>query len=588
MTMKQSVTNPGQTLAQVVAESIVVVLVAEDREDVQHLLPMSTDGHFEVKYVKNLLGALALVRSQHVDALLLDLSWFHAAGLAMVTEIHDCAPSLPIVVLIGCQDDDLSLGMVKAGAQDCLVNGDTNRSQIARAVRHAIQRKRTEVGHQSLVQCDALTGVANRSLFEDRLERAMVRTLRNKQSLALMFLDLDRFQLINDNLGRDIGDGLLKMVARRVRRAVRESDTVARLGGDEFTIILEDIKHTQAATTVAEKILQALRECFRIAGHEIFTTASIGISMFPQCGFDSASLTRYADAAMFLAKQDGRDRYRFYTEEMDELALARMLKEKALRQAIERDEFRLHYQPQVDLRSGKISGMEALLRWQPDSPCALIAPDDFVPLAEETGLIVPIGEWVLHAACLQHKAWRAAGLPPCRMSVNLSARQLDDDSLCDTVARVVRDTGMAPTLLELELTETMLMNNPQASADQLSMLRSTGVRISIDDFGTGYCSLSYLRHFALDTLKIDQSFVRNIQNNLDSALARTIIDLAHTLDLRVVAEGVETVEQLNCLRSLCPDEVQGFLIGRPRPAGTVRDLRRSVSLPGDEYVMRRA
>ena len=282
---------------------------------------------------------------------------------------------------------------------------------------------------------------------------------------------------------------------------------------------------------------------------------------------------------MYLAKDEGRNGYRFYTEEMDEQALARLEKERAVRQALERNEFCLHYQPQVELDSGRLSGLEALIRWQPEGVPGLVPPAEFIPLAEDTGLIVSIGEWVLRTACLQYQAWRSAGLPDCRLSVNLSPRQLEHPEIAATVESVLSETRMEPRLLELELTETALMENPETSGRVLDELRSQGIKISVDDFGTGYCSLSYLRQFPLDTLKIDQSFVQNFQSNVNTAIAAAIIDLAHALGLTVIAEGVETVEQFEFLRRLRADEVQGYLLGRPSAPGKVSDIFNSVTIP---------
>ena len=534
----------------------------------------------EPTHVDSLRGALAILGHQRFDAILLDLGLPDASGAQTVSEVQRTVPEMPLLVLSATEDDNLAMQLVQAGAQDFLIKGEADGQQLSRAVRYAIRRKHAEVELRCLAQKDPLTGLANRSLFEDRLDQAIIRANRTRTPLALMFLDLDRFKLINDTLGHAVGDRLLRTVGTRLLDCVRECDTVARLGGDEFTVILEDIKHSQGAITVAEKILSAIERPFRIADSEIHTTTSVGIAMYPDCGRDATALTRSADAAMYLAKEEGRNAYRFYTEEMDEQALARLEKERAVRQALERNEFRLHYQPQIDLESGRLSGVEALIRWQPTGMDLLIPPGEFIPLAEDTGLIVPIGEWVLRTACLQFQAWRAAGLPDCRLSVNLSARQLEHPDITAVIDSVLGETGINPRQLELELTETALMHNLEMSRRVLDELRGRGILISVDDFGTGYCSLSYLRQFPLDRLKIDQSFVRNIKSNVNTAIAAAIVELAHALGLRVVAEGVETIEQLNFLRGLHADEVQGFLLGRPCAPGRVSDIFAGMNIPG--------
>jgi diguanylate cyclase (GGDEF)-like protein len=380
-----------------------------------------------------------------------------------------------------------------------------------------------------------------------------------------MFLDLDRFKAVNDTLGHAFGDQLLKTVAERLRGSVRETDTISRMGGDEFGVILEGINAGQDAAVVAQKIIDALSQPFDLNGHEVFVSCSIGIAVTPSSPGDV--LVRDADAAMYRAKQQGRNNYQFYTPEMNAQAFRRLTLETNMRAALEREEFVLSYQPQVDLATGRICGVEALLRWR-DPNSGLVHPDEFIHVLEDSGLIIPVGEWVLRTACAQGKAWEDAGLTPVRVSVNLSGRQFNQDDLAGSLARILDETGLDPNYLELELTESLLMEDIAVSSAMLDELRVLmGLRLSVDDFGTGYSSLSYLKRFPLDTLKIDRSFVRDIATDRDdAAIVASIIGLAHNLQLKVIAEGVETEEQLAYLREKGCDIVQGFYFSEPLPA----------------------
>lgn len=495
----------------------------------------------------------------------------HGGGAALDLEaLERRCPDVPVVVVAGGRDAAAASALLTAGAQDVVLVEECDGERFARALAHAVLRKRGEVLRKRRAQRDALTGLANRTLFEDRLERAVASAARRDDRIALLLLDIDRLKHVNDTLGRDVGDLLLREIARRLVATVREADAVSRLGGDEFSVILEGVAGAEAAAAVAEKVIGACRVPCSVGGAEVHATASVGIATFPQCGRDGAGLLRAADAAMYLAKDAGRDRYRFYTREMDERALARVRREHALRGALDRGEFRLAYQPRIELASGRLCGMEALLRWAPDD--GPVPPSEFIPLAEETGLIVPIGAWVMHTACEQARAWARAGLPPFTMSVNVSARQLESTSFAGTVDGVLTDTGMDPRLLEFELTESTLVADAERSGGLLRELRARGLSVSVDDFGTGYSSLVYLRRLPLDTLKIDQTFVQNLDDEVDGAITRAIVELAHDLDLRVVAEGVETRGQLARLREYGPDEVQGYLLGRPVAARTMTGL----------------
>ncbi len=434
------------------------------------------------------------------------------------------------------------------------------------------EKKLSEERIFHLAHYDSLTTLPNRSAFHEQLERSLLVAGRQGLRMALLFVDIDHFKLINDASGHVAGDNLLKHVAQCLSEQVRAEDVVARLGGDEFTILLSEIKVNQDAALVAEKILTAISQPFIHQQTEVVVTASIGISIFPDDGTDASVILKNADAAMFRAKEQGRNNYQFFTAEMNTRALERLSLESALRKALERDEFLLHYQPQVSLESGEIVGVEALIRWQHPSQ-GLISPAVFIPVAEESGLIVPIGEWVMRTACLQQKQWLQSGLPAVRMAVNLSARQLLRRQLVQTVKSVINDTGIDPQFLELELTESMIMDKRDETIQSMNVLREMGVHLAIDDFGTGYSSMSYLKRFPISKLKIDQSFVRDIAHDPDdAAIVTATIALGHGLNLVVIAEGVETEEQLQFLKSKGCEQMQGYYFSRPLSAEDVTVL----------------
>ncbi len=432
--------------------------------------------------------------------------------------------------------------------------------------------KESEAQLNHLAHHDTLTGLPNRLLFNDRLEHALIRARREQSVLAVMFLDLDHFKTVNDTFGHPAGDVLLRQVAGRLSDCVREDDTIARLSGDEFIIILEEVERPEGPGHVAEKLLEALKRPVELEGTEIYISASIGISLYPNDGDDVTSLVRNADVAMYKAKEQGRHTYRFYKEEMTHHAFERMTLETHLRQAIERNELKLVYQPQFDLADRRPVCLEALLRWHHPS-LGVIEPERFIPIAEETGMIEAIGAWVIRRACSEIAAWSKAGIAPCPLAINLSVRQLDLGDLAATVESALKDSGLEAANIELELTETALMRRPEHHAHTLNALRKLGVRLAIDDFGTGYSSLAYLKRFPVDRLKIDHSFVQGIpEDRNDTAIIQAIIAMAHSLDLTVVAEGVEMPEQLDYLRQAGCDQAQGYLLGRPRDSAECKDL----------------
>jgi diguanylate cyclase (GGDEF)-like protein/PAS domain S-box-containing protein len=675
-----------------------ILLIEDNAGDVGllRLILAETETPVDLIHSENLAGALERLQRERFDVILLDLWLPDGYGTAAFAKIYGTAPSVPIVVLTGLDDEALADQLVSAGAQDYLVKGYADAKLLMRSIRYAIERKKAQeklmlaaqvfestlegiiitdgdarilsvnkaftaitgyaqeevVGQNPrlfgserhdatffeqmwaalassgqwqgeiwnrrkdgeifpawmnvsavgaangttshyvavfteitnlklseerlhyLAHYDALTGLPNRVLLHDRLNHAMARARRTDKLMAVMFLDLDRFKIINDTLGHHVADELLRAMAERLKSCVRESDTVARLSGDEFSIILENLAHREDAELVSQKILQALSSAFQLENHEIFVTASIGIAIYPGAHCDEEKLLENADVAMYYAKDHGRNNYQFYTASMNARSLERLKLETDLRHALDREEFVLYYQPQFDVNLGRIVGVEALIRWQhPERK--LIAPVEFVPLLEETGLIVPVGEWVLRTACRQCKTWQDEGHADLRMAVNLSARQFKQPNLAETIAQILAETGLDSTFLELELTESIVMENSEETIRTLQRFKSMGIKIALDDFGTGASSLAYLKHFPIDTLKVCHSFVINIAHDeKDAAIAAAVIALANNMNLNSVAEGVETCEQLEFLKFQQCHEMQGYLFSKPLPAEALTNLLR--------------
>ncbi len=438
-------------------------------------------------------------------------------------------------------------------------------------------RKEAEVAIERLAYHDSLTGLPNRSMFQDRLQKALASARREGRQLGVLFLDLDRFKDINDTQGHEFGDKLLRAVALRLGRCVRDADTLARLGGDEFVILLTGASDRAGTITAAERILALFTEPFELEGRQVYSSTSIGVALYPKDGRDVNDLLRSADTAMYHAKAGGRQTYRFFSEEINRKITEKVHIENGLRRALERQEFCLYYQPQIELGSERIIGVEVLLRWM--SPeMGVVMPSRFIPVAEDSGLIFRLGEWVLRTACRQSAAWRDAGHPPLRMAINISGHQFKQPSFVSLIDTVLDESSMDPTCLEFELTESVIMDKAEKTTLTLRELKDRGIHLSIDDFGTGYSSLSYLKHFPIDRIKIDRSFIADITSNRDEAvIVDTIIAIARSMDLKVVAEGVENREQLDYLKARRCGEAQGYYFAEPMPAESLETwIRRDV------------
>jgi diguanylate cyclase (GGDEF)-like protein len=560
-----------------------VLLVEDDAaeaERIRGLLAGAGGSRVELAHAPKLQTALALLGRDGYDAALVALDAARDGDASPVRRIRELS-AIPILGLARGRDAGPVLEALRAGAHDCLLRDECTAPVLVRALLHAVERRQlldqlegAQTRERYLATHDATTGLPNRFLFEDELRRSLLWGTRNRRPVAVLFVGLDRFGQVNDSLGHGAGDELLAQVGARLRGALRKSDGVARLGGDEFVVLVDDISRGQDASRVARELRDAVAASYRVSGREFWVTPSIGIAVFPRDGSDPEALIRNAHAAMREAKGRGGDASCFFSASMDETNRKRLQLETRLRRALERDELELHYQPKVEIESGRITGAEALLRWT-DPELGPVEPKAVIPIAEETGLISAIGEWSLRTACAQNVEWLRAGLGRLRVSVNLSARQIADDGLREMVVRALWDTGLEPSQLELEITESSLMQNEEVAVRLLEDLKRVGVAVSLDDFGTGFSSLSYLKRFPVDILKIDQSFVRDIALDADdAAIVGAIISIAQNLELGVIAEGVETEQQRAFLRARGCPEMQGFLMSPAIPAADFSELLR--------------
>jgi diguanylate cyclase (GGDEF)-like protein len=565
------------------------ILIADDDPQVRAMLHALLLENYDCVQVGSAEEALALLRTEEFDLVLSDITMGGISGLAMVPEVLRLAPDTVVIMISGEQTIESAIAAMRVGAFDYVtkpfdlghVEAVVRRGLEHHALREAkrlyenhleelVRQRTAERDH--LAYHDALTNLPNRLLFEDRLINALTLAHRNGQKLAVLSLSLDRFKKFNDTLGHVTADRLLRAVAERLTGCVREGDTVARTEGDEFSLLLSSTGGTEKVAEMARSIQECLKTPFTLEGHELYVTASIGVSLCPDDGADAQTLLKNAGAALYRAKQHGGNNYQFYAAEMNARAFKRLSLENQLRRALERSEFAVYYQAQINSDTRQIVGAEALVRWR-HPELGLVSPAEFIPLAEDTGLIAPIGEWVLRTACAQNRSWKESGLAPLRIGVNLSLRQFQQTDLVEMVGGALAASGLEPGHLELELTESSIMKNAEHAVATLRRLKGMGIKISIDDFGSGYSSLTYLKHLPLDALKIDQSFVRDMTTDPnDAAIVMTIIALAHSLKLQVIAEGVETEDQSRFLRLLKCDEMQGYFFSRPLPAEAFEQL----------------
>ncbi len=588
------------------------ILIADDEQPIRELLVALLNENHDCVEAESAEEALARLDAEPFDLVLSDIMMGGISGLEMVPQVIERAPDTVVIMISGEGTIGSAVTAMRAGAFDYITKPFTV-SHVEAAVRRALEyralrvAKRLYENHlEELVEArtvelrranielqrqiserqraeekaihmefyDALTGLPNQTLFKDRLAHELSGARNSRRQVSTLLLSLDRFQKITETLGYALGDQLLQAIAGRLTGCVSKHDTVAYFGGEEFALLLKQVTGAEDAAKIAGRIRQALKPAFNIDGHELFVTTSIGISLYPEDGEDGQTMLKNSSAALFRTRQGGGDNYQFYTADMNERALKRLRLENDLRRALEQKEFIVHYQPKIETLGKRIVGMEALVRWQ-HPELGLVSPAEFIPLAEETGLIAPLGEWVLRTACAQNKAWQDAGLERLRVSVNLSLRQFRQVDLVEMIERTLSETGLAPECLELELTESSMMKDAAHAVETLNRLRALGIRISIDDFGSGYSSLSYLKHLPIDVLKIDQTFVRDMNTDPnDAAIVMAIITLAHSLNLQAIAEGVETQEQFNLLRLLRCDEVQGYLFSKPVTAEVFETLLR--------------
>ena len=570
------------------AEKVFRILQVEDNVAyarlVSSLLRKFHRYHFDLLQVMSLKAALTAVRERVFDVVLLDLELPDSQGLATLERMCHSVPELPVVLLTCTRQEAVSLQAVQYGAQDYLVKGEFDADLLIRVICYAIDRKQAEIDLTRLAQYDPLTGLANRQLFVDRLEQAMIRSRRGRGVLGLLYLDLDHFKSVNDSLGHDVGDMLLEQTAERIQKNVRAQDTVARLGGDEFTVILENVGNRKAVAGIAEKIIAALSQPFLLREHEVFAATSVGAALFGHHSdaIEAKRLIKQADIAMYRAKQHAGNTLLFFDDNMDVDTRARVSMEKALRSAMLKDEFVVEYQPQIDVCSGSIIGAEALLHWRNaefgDRPI-----EEIIGVLEQVGLIGPVGEWILDTACNDWQSWRRCGYvaADAGISVNLSPRQFWQHDMADVVRKALQRSTLPAELLNLELTETLLLKNTDRNVQTLQTLNRLGVGITIDDFGAGFGSLGYLKHFPISKIKIDRTLVREIlSSEQDRAIVLAVIELAHNLKLKVIAEGVDSWEKVRLLHAQGCRYFQGHRFSPPLPAQQfVQRCRMPVTVP---------
>ena len=565
------------------------ILIIDDEEQIRSLLIDLLGDSYQTSQAGSAEEALAALSQDTFDLVISDIDMGGMSGLELVPRVHSLAPDTVVVMISGNHDIEFAIKALRVGAFDYISKPIDLRhveASVERALNHhslLVEKRRYKEQLESLLQertaqvdwlayYDTVTQLPNRALFEDRLAQAVAIARAKNQSLGVLFISLDQFKKVNDSLGHGPGDSLLKEFAERLKSCISKSDTVARFGSDEFALLRSPINGTKDVIETIASLSQVLKFSFDLPGHELFATASVGVSLFPLDGDDAHTLLKNAGAALYKAKKSGGANYQFYTADMHELAASRLALETNLRRAITNEEFLVHYQPRVAVDSLAITGVEALVRWQ-HPQLGLVPPSEFIPLAEDTGLIVPIGEWVLRTACTQGRRWRDEGFAPIQLAVNICGRQFHDQDLSQTVISILNETGFSPSNLELELTESSVMQDAEFASRVLSRLKSMGIKISIDDFGTGFSSLVSLKRLPIDALKIDRTFVRDATSDTDdAALVMAIITLAHNLRLKVIAEGVETEEQLKFLQLLRCDEIQGFLFSKPLPPEALASL----------------
>lgn len=579
------------------------ILIVDDEPPVRNLLRELLGGSYECAEAVSGEAALKLLETEMFNLVVSDIQMSGISGLELIPRVLALAPDASIIMISGLKNIESAIKAMRAGAFDYIVKPfdfDHVETTVARALEHQslrrmkklyenhleklvvertaklrqeiIERQQAEEKVNRMAYYDGLTNLPNPALFKDRLAHELGKPTGDREMSAVIFLALDRFKNIADTLGQGVGDELLRAVAGRLADDIRKTDTAAYFGGGEFALLVTESGSAENCVKIVRKIKNSLTLPFDCGGREFYITASFGISLAPGDGDDCQTLLRNASTALYRARQSGGDAYQFYEANMHERALKSLSLENSLRRGLEREEFVLHYQPQICASTGKLTGTEALVRWR-HPELGMVPPLEFIPIAEETGLIAPLGEWILRSACEQSAAWQRAGFPALRVAVNLSLRQFQQSELVETISRILTVSGLAPQHLELELTESSLMENAAMTIETLHRLRNLGIKISIDDFGSGYSSLSYLRNLPIDTLKIDRAFVTDLAaDSSDEAIVKTIITLARNLGLKTIAEGVETEEQSMILSGLGCDEMQGYLFGKPLPAEALESV----------------